>query len=587
MNDVYTLRSDLTKTSANIKTVEDASKFDLTQTFFYKNSRYILIDEEIIYVGNKSAAGFTGCRRAQCGTKHQKHAAGTKIYHLSGYFSRFTPEMGSELFYHMADLTAQAYNDGGFSMIYLDAIDGIGKHTNSINDTYYYFHMYTHRILSQCNTDPIIEFSSSAPQMWNVRGRMGAWDIPTRGYKAFIKAHTDVNLKSAKYNFTTNIGWFHFFPDSSPEQGMRNVIHKTLFKDDIDYMGSLAVMHNMANVLYTFNPAAVDKNPEYRENLAYYAYYNTIRKSGYFTEEAKQKAIAHGGDFKIIEKAPGEYAFLEMYYNKKNVGNVAFDNTFVGNNPFKTQEPYIRIEGKWSTLSANELTIAEFDENKTLGEQSLKKTIKVNMSNNMVMKFRAKGTGVDGDAMLISLTGGITSGESGGRVDYFVDLNFEGWRDFVILEADSGEYDFNKYVFDGIGTSGMQYSTYRVVPNYKDIVNLTIRTCGTSATKAQIGTIKAYTQVEAPVKNPTITVGNSSITFNTTLKGSEYLEYDPATRTAQVRHADQSITKVTDITGKLEIPSGAFSGTYKVTAETAAPVRARIVLGFSGIEITN
>jgi len=586
MDDTYTLRKRLTKTAVNIATVEDATAFDTTETFFYKNSRYVLIEEEIIYIGQGTVSGFINVKRAQCGTKPAKHPEGTKIYHLSGYFNRFCPQMGSELFYHMADLTAKVYNEGGFSMIYLDAIDGLGKHTNNNIDTQYYYQMYTHRILSQCHDDPIIEFSSSAPQMWNVRGRMGAWDIPTRGYKAFIKAHTDVNLKDMQYNYTTNIGWFHFFPDSSPESGMRNVITKTLFRDDIDYIGTLAVIYNMGNSLYTYNPTAVDNNPEYRANLAYYKFYNDIRKSKYFKDETLQKVLDNGGEFKIIEKAPGEYAFLEMYYNKKCVGTLANENTFKGNNPFGAQEPYIRIEGRWSTLSENPVTMAEFDENKTLADQTLNRKISVNMRENMVMKFKLKGTGKDGDAILISLTGGITSGESGGRIDYFVDLNFEGWKDIIILEADAGEYDFNKYVFDGIKTSGMQYSTFRVIPTYKNIVNLTIRTCGSTATKAQIGTISAYNQVEAPVKNPTVTVGNSSITFNTTIKGSEYLEYDPKTGEAILHHADQSQDKVT-VKGKLQVPAGEFNGTYTGTSESGAPIRARVVLGFSGKEITN
>ncbi|MBR5459617.1 MAG: S-layer homology domain-containing protein, partial [Clostridia bacterium] len=586
MPDVYTLRGNLTKTKLNIKTNEDATSFDTTETFFYKNSRYILIDEEIIYVGQGTTEGFINVKRAQCGTKPQKHDDGTTIYHLSGYFSRFSPVMGSELFYHMADLTAQTYNDGGFSMIYLDAIDGIGHHTNNSNDTKYYYQTYTQRILQGCHDDPIIEFSASAPQMWNVRGRMGAWDTPTRGYKQFVKAHLDVNLKEARYNFTTNIGWFHFFPDSSATSGMRNTIEKTLFRDDIDYMGTLAVLYNMGNVLYSFNASSVDNNPQYQSNLEYYAYYNTIRKSEYFTAEAKQKVIDHGGEFKIIEKSKGEYAFLEMYYSKYNVGNVLNDTTFTGKNPFKTQEPFIRIEGRWSTLSENEVVISGFEEDKPLSNQTLGRVTSVKMDNNMVMKFKVKGTGNDGDAMLISLTGALTAGESGGRIDHFIDLNFTGWRDFVILDADNAEYDTDKYTFDGIGITGMQYSTYRTVPGYKHINKVTVRLCGATAGNAYITPIKGYLQTEAPVKNPTITVGNSSITFNATLQGSDFIEFDPVTRKAYLTKADQSVTEIT-YSGKLEIPTGSFNGTYTATAETDAPVRAKVVFGFSGIEITN
>ncbi|MBR5459673.1 MAG: S-layer homology domain-containing protein [Clostridia bacterium] len=593
MPDVYTLRGNLTKTKESIKTNEDASGFDMTKSFFYRNSRYIMIDDEIILVGAGTPDGFIKCKRAQCGTKPQKHQDGTKIYHLSGYFNRFAPKIGSELFYHIADLTAQTYNDGRFNMLYIDAIDGLSKHdgaTAYTTDHYYYFQMFIHRILSQCNNDPIIEFSSSAPQTWNVRGRVGAWDTASRGIKAFINEHRLVNLESERSNMVSTLGWTAFFPDSAPMGGMRNTLHKTIFEDDLDYIGSTAVAYNMSNVYGSFDPKEIDANPEMYANMKYYEFYSRIRKSGYFTEATRQKVmdkIDKGGEFKIIEKSPGEYAFLEMYYAKSNVGNWKDNTAFNGNNPFKTQEPYIRIEGRWSTLSENELLLATFDENNPISGQKLTQSIGLNLLENMVYKFKVKGTGRDGDALLISLLGGVVSGETGGRIDHFIDLNFEGWREMVIVDADNGDYDFHKYVFDGVKTSGMQYSTYRVVPLYNFIDNITIRTCGETAKNAQISSIYAYKQVEAEVKNPTVTVGNSSITFNTTLKGSEYLEFDPATRKAHVHHADQTITEVSSISGSLEIPSGSFNGTYTASATTNAPIRARIVLGFSGEEITN
>ena len=58
-----------------------------------------------------------------------------------------------------------------------------------------------------------------------------------------------------------------------------------------------------------------------------------------------------------------------MYYNKANVGNlVGSDLSVSGNNPFDKQKPYIRIEKRYSTLLEDGILLADFDEEKTLGE---------------------------------------------------------------------------------------------------------------------------------------------------------------------------------------------------------------------------
>ena len=211
----------------------------------------------------------------------------------------------------------------------------------------------------------------------------------------------------------------------------------------------------------------------------------------------------------------------------------------------------------------------------------------IDMTPNMAMTLRVKGTGKDGDALLLSMIGGTVSGESGGRADYFVDLNFEGWRDVILLDLDSAEYDTTKYSFSGIGITGMQYATYRTVANYKSMGTIYIRLCGSTAYTAQVGEIKAYTHTDAPIKNPTVKVGSSTMTFNCEMKGGEYLEYDPLTGKATLYHNHTQTKEEITFTGKLSVPAGAYTASYSAEAQTKAPLRARVVLGFSGQEITN
>ncbi len=591
-DDVYTLRKKITKFRTTIPTEEDASGFDNTYTFFYKNSRYILIDEEIIWVQSGTTEGFIGAKRGQCGTDAVEHLPGATIYHLSGYFNMFVPVLGSELFYHIADLTAQAYNDGGFDMIYLDAIDGLSRHLADGEETWYYFHMFVQRIVSQCDRDPILETSSGAPQEWNVRGRTGAWDTASRSLKLFISNHIETNKASMNNNMATTLGWFSFFPDQSPVAGLKNTIQKTIFHDDLDVLGMGGILYDMSVVFNPFSVDSIKNNAFHYSNAKYYTeYYSKLRKSDYFTDEVIEKVKSIGGEWKVIEKSEGEYALLQMYYEKANLGSAKDTvlNSYSGSNPYSSQTPFIRIESRYSTLFENPVLIASFNEEKTLAEQTLTNITvdHVDLTPNMAMSIRVKGTGKDGDAALISLAGGVTSGESGGRTDYFIDLNFTGWREIVLLDADNAEYDVDKYTFSGITTSGATYATFRVVTAFTDIVQVNVRLCGSTASNAQFGDLVAYTHTDAPIENPTIKVGNSSMTFNCKMSGGEYLEYDPLTNKAILYHNSEQTTEEVTFTGTLNVDKGAFTATYTADAKTNAPTRARITLGFAGQEITN
>jgi len=351
-----------------------------------------------------------------------------------------------------------------------------------------------------------------------------------------------------------------------------------------------AVLYDMSIVVEGFS-AAIKEQPFHYDNVKYYTdVYTKLRKSHYFTDEAIEKVKTIGGEWKIVEKKDGEYAFLQMYYNKQNLGNITSvgDFTLTGNNPFDAQSPFIRIESRYSTLFENPITLASFNEEAPLGAKTVVKSCAVNMSeNNMAIGVKVKGTGVDGDALLISVKGSSSSGVDSGRTDHFIDLNFEGWREFVLIDADNVDYDVSKYEFYGIETRWATYDTYRNIPPYGNITSVTVNANTTSATKAQIGDIVAYTHVEAPVENPTVTIGSSSITFNCTVKGGEYIEYYPETGKATLFHNAEQTKEDIAVTGSVKVPKGSFTATYSGTSKTNAPVRAKLVIGLSGQEVTN
>ncbi|MBQ9976911.1 MAG: S-layer homology domain-containing protein [Clostridia bacterium] len=584
LDDEYTLRKKLSKFARNIATVEDASKFDLTYEFFNKNSRFVLIDEEIIRITAGTSSGFINVVRGCGGTKAAEHEAGTKIYHLSGYFQLFVPKLGSDLFYHVADLTAKAYNEGGFGMIYLDAIDGLNRHTSS-DMVWYYFQMFVQRIVSQCKVSPMIETSSGGPQEWNVRGRAGAYDIPTRGYNNFNAGHITNNKTNMTHNFIATLGWYDFHPDKGSTY--KNTMTRTQFHNNLDYLGYQSIIYNMTMVYNGLSAGSLDTNPFLRANIEYYnKYYGELRKSKYFSDETIEKVKASPYEFKVIEKSAGEFAFLEMYYNYAKLGKSGADDfSFKANNPFDTQAPFIRVENLFSTLGADPVTLVELDENKTLGEQKLTfKSNPINITDKLALTLRVKGTGADGDAILISFDGAVGTG----RADYFVDLSFDGWRDVILTQIDNGEYDRSKYSFSGITLDGGNFATYVSSISVNDITLVEIRKSGKTVDNAQIGTISACTLVDAPITNPTVTIGNETVTFNATLKSADYIEYSPDTNKAILYHAYEQTTEEITFNGGIKaVASGSVTGSASAVAQTEAPVKLNVVVGFSGSEITN
>ena len=590
MPDQYTLRKRLSKTNKNVATVEDATNIDLNAAFFRKTSRYVMIDNEIIYVGQGTTSGLINCQRGACGTTATTHEAGTKIYHLSGYFSMLVPKLGSDLFYHIADNTADAYNRGGFSMLYVDAIDGLSRHIPEGTEVWYWFQMFLHRIVSQCKVQPQVETSAGAPSEWNVRGRQGAWDYANysnTSLKRFNANHINSNKGYMNANMTATLGWFNFFTDG--DQPLKNTFYRTMFTDVLDFVGSNAILYDMSMVYNPFGVRSINDNPFHKANvLYYYNMYSKLRKSHYFTEEAKDKVKAIGGEWRVIEKN-GEYFFQRRAYDFVNYGSaLGVEDKLEGNNIFTAQSPFIRIESRYSTLFENKQTMVEFDETKAVGSANVVKTFNaINLTNNgYIINVRVKGTGADGDAMLISLAAGA-NGESDGRRDHFIDLNYEGWREFVFIDFDNGDYDVEKYKFNGISTTGAAYNTYRFSPSQGAINRLTIRTTGATGGNAMLDDIFYMTHTEAPIKNPTVTVGAQTMTFNCEMKGGEYIEYYPETNKAILYHNAEQTTEEVTFTGSINVASGKYTASFSAEALTEAPIRARLTFGFSGQEIGN
>lgn len=609
---VYTLKDELSADATEIFTAEDASDFDGSAYVMPTGNprgNFVLVDEEIIMVktwerdGTPECAGcetgFKKVMRGACGTKPAVHKKGAVIKQLLGWYFMFQAEPLSELYYHIARETARAYNEGGFRMIYLDGFETFyrtGLSPAASGPAKAYLHSeFVREILANCKIPPLLESSNMVHGFWGARGRWGAVDYAKTQYKRFKTNHARGQIESSRKMFyTATLGWFYTAPDmSSP---MKNTSAKTMFRDDLDHMGTIGIAHNFGTVYSGFSLDSFMKPTKLADNSRYYNTYSRLRKANYFSPEVREAIKDLSKEYKVFKREDGSWAFKEMKYFKHRIFDMA-DNTFVTRgfkNEFGAQTPFVRIEERYSTIGEDTTTILpigkEVDVASVAGVHSIEE---MDLSGKLVIKTRVHGNGRDG-AILITLKSPRYASDA--RNDYYIPTNFEGWREFILIDNDNGDTDGHE--FEGINTAGCNAECYRQSAKMAKINSVTISTDG-DMTGVMIEDVVACKHTDAPAKNPSVTIGGNTMTFMTELKAGEYVEYYPEFNKAYHNYYDfeydedgkykRDTARIREIefTGKLVLPEGDFECTYNAEAMSDAPLRAQVVIGASGEIIAN
>lgn len=562
----FTLAEDISADADFIPTVESTSELSDYYGFFTTNMPYILIGEEIVKYSN-DPNGFAKCVRGFAG-KAAAHKKGEKIYHLDGCFHFLVPKHPSELLYKVAHDTAKAYNEGGYTMLYIDAIDGTRKHCK-IEERPYYIAKFTHEIIKNCNNNPIVELSDMPASVWACRSRMGAWDIPFRNYKKFNNIHHEINSTNTRHFYNSTLGWLSFFPTTEKYPGNQHT--KYFHSDAVDHLGALSVMYNYSNA---FSNCDI-RYAGLRRNIELYKFYDKLRRDKYFSEKTLEKARANPHELAIEDTGDGKYAFVEKNYEIKRLYSIEDKarNTEVFTNPFAKQTPFIRLEACMSTRGRNPFLLLPMDEKKEVSEQAriFKYTTEINLLDNLAMKVRVKGNGKKGAIALVLK--GATQSENGYGI-YIIDTDFKGWRDFVLLEADNG--DRHDLPFE----EGLhQYRVYRSGLNMDRINSVELRVTG-DVDGVYMSDVTACQQVYDVIKNPTVKIGDEEVTFECELKSTDFIEWDGKEAAVLDRYANR---KNIYFTGNVTAPKGKFKASVGFGASlNDCPVNVYLTLGTRG-----
>jgi len=572
----YTLSEDITTYSTSLPTVESLEAAERDFNFRSRASEFVLIGKELIkidslFIGDRE---FKNVIRGYHETEISEHHAGEKIYRIESYYGGLAPKMGSELFYHVARLTGKAYRDGGFDMVYFDAIDGVNWHIGEENHAEYYAYYTTdfmRETLEWCGDVPITEVY--LPMQYLTHSYTPAYDYANRGYKEYIRAHAEYNKTYSNSYFFATLGWYNFFPQETPP----NTIFEYQHTDDIDFLGTTAIAYDYSMVFSNLDTyRTVPKN---RANIDRFVIYDKLRKSGYFSQEVRQTLRESEFEHSITERDDGSFGLVEKYYVKGRINDTSDNarNTLSGENPFEKQTPFIRIEADYSSIGESPVVLLKSDGN---APRELKYTFDtpLNASGRNALLVTVKSDG-KGGAVCISLESPVVSDHN--QMDYVIPLDFEGTRDFVLVATDTFLYP-KEWFPHWQARNTYNFKLYRGPVDFSTISAVSVYTYG-DVSGARLSDVCLAKHTDAPIVNPTITsLEGESITFNCVIASGEYLEYDG--ENAVVYDSTGRSRALEMISGSLTL-NGEF--TLHLTDSSEGVVRrGKLTVGFSGKDIT-
>ncbi len=588
----YTLAEDITATTRRIEVEESLDGASEGTGWLHRAWDLLLIDNELVRVNVSSLSGntFTATERGRFDTEAVEHKAGTKVRRIGSFYGGLTPEIGSDLYYYVGQLTGEAYSKGGFDMVYFDAIDGVRHHIPS-GSKYggYQYHTteFLREALEYCDRKPITEVYN--PTQYVVHSYTPAYDYANRGYKEYMRYHSRFNQTYLNSYFFATMGWYNFYPQKdianwvdNPNAMPPNTMYEYQHTDDIDLLGSLCVAYNYSMVFA--NLETYYTLPKNRANIDRFVQYDKLRKAGYFSDDITKQMRESEYEHALVDKGNGAWAMVQKSYDKARVNNLADScfNYIEGSNPFKEQSPFIRIEADWSSTGENPILMADMDTDRPL---TVLPTVyeyeeRVDATGHHAVQVRVCGNG-RGGAICISLESPKVSDDN--QIDYVIPLNFTGWKEFTFAATDTFLYPKN-YFPHWSNRDEYNFKIYRGPVDFANLSKMSIYTYG-DMSGVYMDDISLSKQINAPMVNPTVTLDNGQkITFNCTLASSEYLEYDGTN--AVIFDAYGNTRPVDGITGSITVNNGSYKAA--LTADSAvdgAILRGKLTVGFTGEEL--
>ena len=618
----FTLAAPLQAEGDTVTVEESTADVSTATGFFLRNSVTLQIDDELITfsgVSKEAPFTFTGCTRGSCGTTAAPHEAGAKVHKLKECFGLFAPDADSTLLAEVAANAADTFNECGFDMMYLDALDGEDILGGS-EWAWHYGSKFVYEIASRLNKPALFEMSTVHHHLWCVRARMGAWDHPSRSHKRFIDIHCAANLSGALNSLPMNLGWWAV---KTWQDGTAAVYSEPTFPDDIEYLMGKALGHNMGISLMGVNPNNIGNVPAYQRLMPIFRNYEQLRHEGYFPESILARLREPGAEFSLEEQPGGAWQLRPVHYHTHKTSSAEPDSaTWEVQNAFETQPARLRVEALMAAApydAPDSVLLEDYSAGQPLPQRRSaenvsaalaldKETVKAGTASAHLTAASslpkregswsqfgktfespfnlgsqpALGVWVHGDGKgeLLNLQVLSSAGSAAGGIgDHYVPINFTGWRYFELVEFEGG------HIADYVWPYGNAYSIYREHVEFGAIESFSVwlnNLPPNDSVSCLLSPVRALPIVTATMANPAITVNGVSLVFPIEMQSGAYLEFRAMDDCAIYDPQGKMLARVTP-TGEIpRLQPGANTVQFAADTPGAASVRARITLMTAG-----
>lgn len=557
---VFTLAADLTGDATWVPVLESTEAMSTITGFFVRNSVTLRIGDELLTyneIDKQLPFAFAQCKRGANGTKPSTHAKGDKVYHLKECFGLLAPDGDSTLLTEVAEAIAQTFNECGFDMIYLDALDGEDILGGSENG-WHYGSKFVFNLFNRLNKSPLMEMSTFHHHLWYVRSRMGAWDHPTRGHKRFIDIHCKANEELQRMFLPGHLGWWAI-------KTWTGIQGEPTFSDDIEYLCCKSIGTDAGLSIMGINPTNRHK-PIYQRLAGILKRYEELRHANYFDESVKEQLRIPGQEYTLKQAADTRWGFYPRQYDKHKIEEtVENESSWESENPYAAQPIQLRIEALMSAAEydAEESTmLVDFSFNQSRMVSTAADGVVVDVRRHQeagvygavvceiavknveqgdktgawarleipfepnldLSRHQALGVWVHGDGKGEVLNIQLRSPEHliGGIGERYVVVDFTGWKYCLLVEMESERYNHYRWPY------GSPYAIYRENLVFDQISSLNIWVNdipqGHEVT-CKIGAIKALPLHELSIEHPAVSIGDRKIVFPITLKTGQYVEF--------------------------------------------------------------
>ena len=534
------------------------SKADKALYFYGRDLR---INDEIVVYDDLQITppyGFIGCKRGAHGTVAAAHLAGAPIDNLAQMVSGYHADWKGGLYDRIVSAEADALDKFHFDFLYPD---GSGATPGYPEPDWYLSNLIFSKLYHYTRRDVLFGLAPPTAYTWHIFTRGNTTDFVKH---AIIEDFDRVKVANASNSVADlqpfEFGWFGYFTHATDATATR--------PREMEYAWSKALAHGAAMSLET-KKAALDGNGRTREIFSLIKNWEELKLSDYFPKRIREQLQAPGKEFTLDRTPEGKWLVLPVIYGPEKYVRAVDGQQNVWNfqNSYQEQPLRLSIEARPSlapygdnaniTLLAPgplrlqttgagplgspahqadglEFQLKSSSEQNPRGEKSLTVTADNKGSNPAgwgcaevifdaakdMSRHRALGTWVKGDGSGSYLHFALEDSSRWQVRDYFVALNFKGWKYIEMPEsAKGGIYDF-KFPLSGYNAiRGIKFASISRV--YVFLTNIP----SGAAAKASFTRLEALRETPLTVHNPGVKVNGQSINFPVHLETDWYLEY--------------------------------------------------------------